>query len=58
MADKVDDVGYKQYLYGNKNPILEVFNIGGKDNLRTLIFFIDAFWQIHDEIKNNAYAKT
>lgn len=39
MADKVDDVGYKQYLYGNKNPILEVFNIGGKDNLRILIFY-------------------
>ncbi len=55
-AKKVKDRDYRQYLQNNRKSILDVFNIGGKGNLRTLISFIDAFQQIYDEIKDDPYA--
>lgn len=46
---------YKEYLKDNNQQILRVFGIGGKDNLRTLLFFMDSFEQVFNEVKNNPY---
>ena len=37
---------YAEYLAKNKEYILGLFNIGGKQNLRTLKFFVDIYYKI------------
>lgn len=37
---------YAEYLAKNKEFILGLFNIGGKQNLRTLKFFVDIYYKI------------
>lgn len=56
IANNVKDNDYKVYLQANKKQILEVFGIGGKENLRTLIFFIDTFQQVYASAKSVQYA--
>lgn len=55
IANNAKENAYKTYLQVNKNPILEVFGIGGRDNLRTFIFFLDTFQQIYAETKGVPY---
>lgn len=57
IATKVKDDAYKTYLQTNKRQILEVFAIGGKCNLRTLIFFVDTFRQVFAKTKDASYAE-
>ena len=46
---------YKEFLKDNNQQILRVFGIGGKDNLRTLLFFMDLFEQVFNEVKNDSF---
>lgn len=55
VVNRVKDDAYKDYLINNKICILYVFDKGGKNNLRTLIFFIDSFKQIFDEVTDVEY---
>lgn len=55
VVNRVKDDSYKQYLITNKSRLLYVFDKGGNNNLRTLIFFIDSFKQIYDEVIDVEY---
>lgn len=55
VVKKVKDDSYRDFLQNDKDRILYVFNIGGRNNLRTLIFFIDAFEQVFDKVNNVEY---
>lgn len=55
VVKKVKDDSYRYFLQNDKDRILYVFNIGGRNNLRTLIFFIDAFEQVFDKVNNVEY---
>lgn len=55
MVKQVKDDSYRDFLQNDKDRILYVFNIGGRNNLRTLIFFIDAFEQVFDKVNNVEY---
>ena len=55
VVKQVKDDSYRDFLQNDKDRILYVFNIGGRNNLRTLIFFIDAFEQVFDKVNNVEY---
>lgn len=55
VVNKQKNTSYRDFLLSNKARILHVFNSGGRNNLRTLIFFVDAFKQIFDEVSNVVY---
>lgn len=57
ITANMKDNAYKTYLQANKYPILRVFAIGGRDNLRTLIFFLDTFRQVYAVTKGVPYAE-
>lgn len=55
VVNLLKDISYKNYLVENKKNILYIFGKGGKNNMRTLIFFVDSFKQIFDEAKDVKY---
>lgn len=46
---------YKKWLIDNKKSILEIFELGGEKNLRTLIFFLDLMEKIFYTIPDSEY---
>ena len=55
VVNLIKDIFYKDYLVRNKTNILYIFGKGGKNNMRTLIFFVDSFKQIFDEANEVKY---